>query len=132
MTDQYFSERENGAAPRINDAINDRVWGGLFALISAKEGDHSFGYRFPDQCPDGNGPCGYDRQLFRLTAAAEIPEIVWPLSPNTVPSTEAVMDLLEFTAAAVGTPKREDGMIIFVTIISDGIVRQALHVLWPM
>jgi hypothetical protein len=54
MTDQYFSERENGAAPRINDAINDRVWGGLFALISAKEGDHSFGYRFPDQCPDGS------------------------------------------------------------------------------
>src|SRR6185312_5855345 len=104
MVEQYFSDRENGTAPRIIDEIDDRVWGGLFALISSKEADNSFGFRFPEQCPDGNGPCGYDRHLFRLTATAEIPEIEWPLSQHTKPSTTAIMDLLEFAVAAIGAP----------------------------
>jgi hypothetical protein len=102
----YFSEREEGPAPRVVDTIDSRVWGGLYALIAVKKGDDSFGYRFPYQCPDGYGPCGYDPQLFELTAAAEIPVIEWPLSPDTVPSVPTIMDLLEFCAKAVGEPEQ--------------------------
>ena len=104
VMDRYFSEREEGPAPRIIDTIDSRVWGGLYALISVKQGDDSFGYRFPYQCPDGYGPCGHDSRLFELAAAAEIPTIEWPLTPESAPPTTAVMDLLEFCAKAVGEP----------------------------
>src|SRR5882724_1959125 len=68
--------------------------------------DNSLGFRFPAQCADGNGPCGYDHHLFTLTAGAEIPTIDWPLSSGTIPSAPAIMDLLEFIAAAVGEPEQ--------------------------
>ena len=52
----YFTDREYGNRPRIIDAIDARVWGGLYSLIDKRIGDDSFGYRFPEQCPDGRGP----------------------------------------------------------------------------
>jgi len=42
--------------------------------------------------------------MLRLTLAAEIPKISWPLSPDTVPETPSILDLLEFIAASVGQP----------------------------
>jgi hypothetical protein len=104
MVDTYFSEREHGPLPRTQEEIDDRVWGGLYALVTARMDDHSFGWRFPEQCDDGHGPCGLSLRAFRLTAAAEISEIEWPLSHRTVPPTAAVMDLLEFAASCVGEP----------------------------
>jgi hypothetical protein len=81
----YFTDRELGPPPRIADAVDERVWGGLYALISARMADDSVGFRFPDQWSDEHGPCGYDHRLFTLTAAAEIPAIDWPLSPTQRP-----------------------------------------------
>ncbi len=102
----YFTDREQGPRPRTVEAIDERVWGGLYALISARLNDDSLGYRFPESCPDGYGPCGYDHKMLQLTAAAEIPEIDWPLQPEAMPSTSAVMDLLEFVAASIGEPEK--------------------------
>lgn len=100
----YFTDRETGPQPRNVDIIDQRVWGGIYALISNRLNDDSFGHRFPFQCPDGRGPCGCDQRMFELTASAEIPKIEWPLSPSAIPATPTIMDLLEFSASAVGEP----------------------------
>lgn len=75
--------------------------GGLYALILARLADNSFGYRFPETCPDGYGTIGHNDQMLRLTIAAEIPGIEWPLSPDNVAETPTILDLLEFFAASV-------------------------------
>ena len=105
---QYFTDREFGECPRLIDAIDERLWAGLHSLIDTRIGDGSFGYRFPEQCPDGGGPCGCDGHAFCRVLAAEVPWINWPLSHLELPDTPVVLDLLEFCASAVGVPIEGD------------------------
>jgi hypothetical protein len=100
----YFTDRDYGPRPRSADVIDERLWGGLYSLIQTRIEDGSFGFRFPERCPDGYGACGCDEQAFRRVLAAEVPSIDWPLSPGTVPETPVTLDLLEFCAAAAGRP----------------------------
>jgi hypothetical protein len=100
----YFTDREYGARPPTLDVIDQRLWAGLYSLIQTGIGNGSFGLRFPEQCPDGNGPCGCDVQAFSRVLGAEVPWIEWPLSPSTVPDTPVILDLLEFCASTVGEP----------------------------
>lgn len=100
----YFTDREYGARPPTIDIIDERLWAGLYSLIQTRIGNGSFGLRFPEQCPDGNGPCGCDEQAFRRVLSAEVPWIEWPLSPSDVPDTPVILDLLEFCASTVGEP----------------------------
>ena len=72
---RYFTDREFGERPRTIDVIDARLWGGLCSLIDTRVGDGSFGYRFPEQCPDGRGPCGCDSHAFGLVLGAEVPSI---------------------------------------------------------
>jgi hypothetical protein len=104
MKQPFYTDREGGPKLRTAETINEAVWGGICALVSRRLADNSFGQRFPDTCPDGYGICGYDNQMVRLTLVAEIPQIEWPLSPDVVPETPVVLDLLEFIAASVGKP----------------------------
>lgn len=100
----YYTDREYGARPQSIDKIDERLWAGLYTLIQTRIGDGSFGLRFPEQCPDGNGPCGCDEQAFRRVLAAEVPWIAWPLSPTEALETPVILDLLEFCANGVGEP----------------------------
>lgn len=101
---QYFSDREKGPKPRIKEEIIESTWGGIIAIINSRIADCSFGYRYPDACPDGRGPCGCDEHTFSLALKAEIPELSWPFYPESVPHTLAVLDLLEFCHRAIGKP----------------------------
>jgi hypothetical protein len=100
----YFTDREYGIRPHVIEVIDERLWAGLYSLIQTGIGNGSFGQRFPEHCADGNGPCGCDEQAFRQVLGAEVPWIEWPLSPNVVPDTPVILDLLEFCARAVGEP----------------------------
>lgn len=104
----YFTDREYGTRPQKIEVIDERLWAGLYSLIQTGIGNGSFGLRFPEKCPDGNGPCGCDEQAFRQVLGAEVPWIEWPLSPNEVPDTPVILDLLEFCASAVGEPIQDD------------------------
>ena len=42
--------------------------------------------------------------MLRLAVAAELRGMTWPLSPEELPPTIVILDLLEFIANAVGTP----------------------------
>ena len=105
---QYFTDREYGEQPRTVEVVNGRVWGGLCSLVDKGVSDGSFGYRFPEQCPDGRGPCGCDSYAFSQMLRAEIPTIDWPLSAENLPETPVILDLLEFCAQAVGEPIERD------------------------
>lgn len=100
----YFTDREYGERPVVAETIDERVWGGLYSLIETRLGNGAFGFRFPEQCPDGQGACGCDQQAFARVLKAEVPWIDWPLRPGDVPETPIILDLLEFCASAVGEP----------------------------
>lgn len=100
----YFTDREYGSRPPTIDVIDERLWAGLYSMIQRGIRDASFGLRFPEQCSDRHGPCGCDEQSFGRILAAEVPWVKWPLSPNEVPATPVILDILEFCAGAVGKP----------------------------
>lgn len=105
MTDgRYFTDREYGERPAVVETIDERVWGGLHSLIETRIGNGAFGFRFPEQCADGQGPCGCDEQAFARVLRAEVPWIEWPLRYGDVPETPVILDLLEYCASAVGEP----------------------------
>lgn len=105
MPDLYFSERELGVRPRIIEEIGQSVWGGLVATLNSRFNDGSFGYRYPEECPDGNNiVCGCDLSSLSLSLAAENPDISLPLDASNMPPTLAILDLLEFCHRAVGKP----------------------------
>ncbi len=79
LNTSYYTDREYGARPTISETVDARVWGALHALIEMRIGNGAFGFRFAEQCPDGNGPCGCDRQAFAQFLEAEVPWINWPL-----------------------------------------------------
>lgn len=101
----YFSDKENGPAPRIVEEISRRVWGGIIATIQSRINDASFGSRFPETCQDVKVPCGCDEKSFVAALKAEISDLSWPLSKQELPPTLAVLDLLEFCYKSVGKPE---------------------------
>ena len=100
----YFTDREYGARPHTVDVIDLRLWGGLFSLMQTRIGDGSFGFRFPAQCPDGGAAFGCDEDAFGRVLSAEVPWVRWPMSPDEIPDTPVILDVLEFCAGAVGQP----------------------------
>ncbi len=104
----YFSDRELGARPRIEEEINQSAWSGLVVTINSRFNDGSFGYRYPEICPDGNFICGYDFQSFSLSLAAEVPNISLPIEATKMQPTLPVLDFLEFCHRAIGKPIKAD------------------------
>jgi len=104
VTAAYCTEREFGVREPAMDIINEPQWAALCSLIRVRLGDGSFGLRFPEQCLDGNAPCGCDEQAFFAVLAAEVPNLKSPYISSELPSTPVILDLLEFCAKAVGEP----------------------------
>src|SRR5688572_9568866 len=99
---EYFSDRERGPVGRTVEEITPEAWRGIWALVSTRVENGSFGGAFPVQCPDERGVIGGDAQL--LEAAAHGDGILWPIRRDEVPDTLAVMDLLEFCHRYVAEP----------------------------
>ena len=104
----YFSDRELGPRPRVEEEISPSAWSGIFGTIQSRIADNSFGYRYPLGCPDGLGPYGFDESLFYRALEAEIPDIPLPPYPSKVPPTLEVLDLIEFCHRAIGKPVQTD------------------------
>ena len=101
---RYFTDREYGERSRTLEVVDERIWGGLCALIETGVDDGSFGHRFPEMCLDGLGPCGCDERRLARVLGAELRGVEWPLSDEDLPETPVILDLLEFCARAVGEP----------------------------
>ncbi len=104
MENLYFSEREAGARPRIEEEISPAVWGGIVATTQAFLADESFGASFPEACDDGQGVAGANTYQFSLALAAEVSGIVWPLDAKIIPDKFPALDFLEFCHQHVAKP----------------------------
>jgi hypothetical protein len=100
----YFSDRQRGPRPRTNETIDAAVWGGIYATVSALLSNGSFGYSFPETCPDGYGIIGHDNRSFELMLKAQHPHMPYPLPLQEAPDTLTILDFLEFVAASIGKP----------------------------
>jgi hypothetical protein len=106
--DLYFSDRELGPKPRTIEEISQKVWGGIVAAVNSRISDGSFGYKYPDECPDGAGVCGCNDISFNDAIAAEIPDISLPLISGETPPTLAILDMIEFCYRNVAKPMQID------------------------
>ena len=123
MTD-YFSDRENGPVPRIDQVISPVAWAGIVALAQRYIANGGFGFRFPVNCPDGAAPYGTDEKALGDNVRALMPGLEWPLQTtqtNTdfsfgspipmAPATLLILDFIEYVHAVVAKPfvvKRHD------------------------
>jgi len=118
MSNVYFTDREIGPRPRIQDEIQLEAWGGIVSIINTLIMKGSFGSAFPDTCPDGGAIVGTNERLLVLAVKAEIPDLVqlkkepsvwgddgeteliridyWPLRPSLKPSTNTILDIIGF------------------------------------
>ncbi|ABI58650.1 AbiJ-NTD4 domain-containing protein [Nitrosomonas eutropha] len=117
----YFSDRENGPRPRIGERVSPSAWGGIVGLVQSLIATGAFGVKFPEMCPDGNGPCGTDESALALAVGAELPGLAWPLETHTTepddgffakkvqsaPDTLVVLDFVEFCYRSVAAPIQE-------------------------
>ncbi|MBI3953004.1 MAG: hypothetical protein HY330_00655 [Chloroflexi bacterium] len=104
MSNTYFSDRERGPRRRVEEEITQTGWGGLLVLIQSRGSDGSFGYRYPLQCPDGQGPYGCHWSSFETAIKGEIPDIELPMVAENVPTTLCILDVLEFCHRVVAMP----------------------------
>lgn len=119
----YFSDREIGPQPRIDEVIEPPLWGGIVTLIDSRIADGSFGYEYPEGCPDSPSTViGTNRHGMGLAVLAEIPGLAqaepserrgyqtsndftgWPLRSDALPPTLAVLDLVEFCHQHIADP----------------------------
>ncbi len=112
----YFSDREFGPRPTVEEAIDGVVWQAILSRIDARVNDGSLAYGFPSHCPDGNAIEGTDQQAMWNVLRAEIRELAgeeiegWDTfsymmrSAEDVPNTPAILDLIEFVARHVAHP----------------------------
>lgn len=98
-----FSVRDAGEAARTSDTLTPQAWGGLVATVRARLADNSFAAAYPTTCYDNPSMIvGTDVDTLAL-AAADHADVQWPLDPHSAPTTEVVMDLIEFLYSVVET-----------------------------
>ena len=114
---EYFSDRESGPAPRVNDEIDQTIWNGILSLIENRINDGSLAHDFPETCSDGNAIAGTDKDSLRRRVRSEIPELCeensdypppWLASPDVLPPTPAILDYIEFIARHIAEPNPFD------------------------
>ncbi|HEV2362438.1 MAG TPA: hypothetical protein VGS21_12105 [Acidimicrobiales bacterium] len=119
----YYSDRERGPVPRTAEAFSLAAWGGVVSAITTRVTNGSFGGAFPEECPDGRGVCGTALHAMGLAVLAEIPALAeaaptgayvggnfsgWPPAAQMLPSTLAILDLIEFCTQRVAEPRELD------------------------
>jgi len=108
MNDDYFSDREQGPLARTDETISQVVWDAVIAIIQSLIADGSFGISFPGICPDGSDVVGTHVGQLQSVLLAEIPGIEWPFRSDLVPSTLAILDLVEFAHEHIAKPIQAD------------------------
>lgn len=106
VPDEYFTEREDGARPRIERELSASAWAAIAGLTVRRVRDGSLGNAFPEVCQDHpSQTVGVDERLFGDALMGDIPSLDWPL-PNESAGSGPAMDLIEFIGRHVATPNR--------------------------
>jgi hypothetical protein len=104
---EYFSDRERGPRPRVNETIPGPVASALGRILDVGIRTNLYALDFPLRCPDGRGPVGCDRDSLMQVLAAEIPDLAWPTETwGTEPQTLPLLDVVEFLHRHAATASR--------------------------
>lgn len=103
MVHEYFTDRELGPKPKVEQEFSTAAWGGIVALLTRLINNGSFGLDFPEQCPDGHEIIGTDSDTFWMALRAEVPGMPESLGDDAPPA-PVIMDLLEFCCLHVADP----------------------------
>ena len=114
-------------------------------LIQSRIDDGSFGFKFPEACPDGAGAYGCDARKFNTIIRAEIPDLPehWLIDDPEEPlDPTIILDVLEFCARNVARPvkghfhsffghfhlnfERAEGLEEFVTDVNRLLARNGI------
>lgn len=114
---EYFSDRGQGRRPRTEEVVSPAAWGGIVGLVQSLIATGAFGAKYPETCPDGQGPIGTDESALAFAVHAEIPGLPWPLETTKriqqgflseeqpfAPDTLLVLDFIEFCHRLVAKP----------------------------
>lgn len=119
MTNDYFSDRENGNKPRITEIISPETWGGIVSLVNGAIAKGAFGFKFPETCGDNSCTVGTDEHAFSQALKAEIYGLAFPFETNLVvdsifgvyeerepfaPDTFLILDFIEFCYRNIAKP----------------------------
>jgi hypothetical protein len=106
MEHEYISDRELGSVERSSEEINIDVWNGIVSIYENAITTNLLSGSFPEQCPDGQGISGCDRNHLENAIKAEIPELPTPIrscnktiffqEDDVPPDKYAILDLIEF------------------------------------
>lgn len=115
----YYSDRINGHRQCVKEDIDKKLWHKIWAKIKKLIDDGSFGYKFPAHCQDGNAVVGTNCETFWHGLSGEIPDITcaqefisyreqyddeYVEDEGQLPTTYAILDLIEFTARNIALP----------------------------
>lgn len=104
----YFSEREFGEQPPMNDEIGKAAWDGIKAYVDARVTDGSFGGSYPQHCPDGNMLIGTDKDGFEKALKSIVPNLSEYPHIYGVPQTFDILDMIEFCWRNIAHPTTSD------------------------
>lgn len=102
----FYTDRVSGPTPQVHESLPAATSAGLVSLMRRRIAAHWLAEEFPDECPDGNGVAGTDTTALAADIEALIPDVEWPLSPETIGSDEAIFDLVEYVAARTALPEK--------------------------
>jgi hypothetical protein len=107
----YFTEREHGPRPRTSEEITLPIAKGILALISDRIRNGSFGYKYPDLCPDPGHEAaviGTDEQKLQEAVGCLFQDLQWPLRAEEIAGNFVGIDLVEFTFKKIARPISSD------------------------
>lgn len=106
MAHEYISDKELGSIERISEEISIDVWNGIVSVYENAIANNLLSGSFPEECPDGQGISGCNRNQLENAIKAEIPKLPTPSrSCNTQnlyqeddapPDKYAILNLIEF------------------------------------
>lgn len=115
MEHEYISDRELGSVERSSEEISSDVWNGIVSVYENAIANNLLSGSFPEECPDGQGISGCDRNQLENAIKAEIPRLPIPIrcrnnqsgyQEDDAPHEKyAILDFLEFLHKSIKTPR---------------------------
>ena len=114
MAHEYISDKELGSVERSSEEISRDVWNGIVSIYENAIANNLLSGSFPEECPDGQGISGCDRNQLENAIKAEIPKLPTPIrscnsqrfyqEDDVPPEKYAILDLIEFLYKNIKDP----------------------------
>lgn len=102
----YHSQRKRALTEAPSRDISRNFWVSFCQYLSRLADQNYLCMAFGDSCPDGH-PVGSNDSLIQAVMREEFGDAKWPYAPEETPSTEQVLDIVEFFYRHVAAPAEQ-------------------------